>query len=129
MIRSILLYGYLSALLLIAVIVALFFIARPGDAWYQVIVENRSKDAVFVYVDGGGPGLDVEDEIVEGCSTRNLGQIWFRPGHVVQGDVRGIDGQHILTIEESPKLHEFRQGYYSDWYLEVVVPGASDDEC
>ncbi len=126
-----LLYGYLSALLLSAVIVALILFVVPGDAWYTLSVENRSKGAVVLYVDEDRP--DLEDKIIEGCSTRNLGQVWFRsgrlrPGHVVKGEVRGIDGRHILTIEESPELREFRKGS-SAWYLEVVVPGATDDEC
>ena len=124
MMRRLLLYGYLLALLLPAVIVALFFITAPGDAWYRLIVENRSKEAVEVSVYASLLGW--RHEIVEGCSTRNLGQISFRPGEVVRGDVRGIDGQHILTIEESPKL---REGTWADWNLEVVIPGASDDEC
>ncbi len=124
MMRSLLLYGYLSALLLTAVIVALFFISGPADAWYRLIVENRSKDAVVVSVDVSLLGW--HHEIVEGCSTRNLGQISFRPGDVVAGVVRDINGRTVLTIEESPAL---REGTWADWNLEIVIPGATDDEC
>ncbi len=125
MTRSLLLYDYLSALLLIAVIFALFFIGCGlADAWYRLIVENRSKEAVVVSVDVSLLGW--RHEIVDGCSTRNLGQISFRPGEVVEGVVRDFNGRIVLTIEASPEL---REGTWADWNLEVIVPGATDDEC
>lgn len=122
--RRLLLYGYLSALLIPAVVFALVRIGGFGDAWYKFTVENRSKDAVVVSVDESLLGWT--HEIVEGCSTRNLGQISFRPGDVVEGAVRDFKGRMVLTIEAAPEL---REGTWADWNLEVVIPAATDDEC
>lgn len=124
MTRRLLIYGYLSALLIPAIIFALVRFGGVGDAWYMFIVVNRSQDAVVVSVDESLLGW--RHEIVEGCSTRNLGQISFRPGDVVEGVVRDFDGRTVLTIEESPEL---REGTWADWNLEVVIPAATDDEC
>ena len=124
----------------------------PVDTWYELIIENRSKDAVIVFVQDRSM-LDWEDENVEGCSTKSFGGFWFGPGQVVEVEVRDIDGLTILTTEASPKLREgssakfeasdidglgvltteeslnSQQGGSGDWYLGVVVPGTTDDEC
>ena len=124
----------------------------PVDAWYELIIENRSKDTVVVLVDYAYlPNW--EDENIEGCSTKSLGRIWFGPGQVVEVEVRDTDGLTVLTTEASPKLREgssvkvevshidglgmlttedslkLQEGNSADGYLEVVVPGVTDDEC
>ncbi len=114
----------------------------PGKYWiahdvshpskYEVIVENRSKDAVVVYVSGGRLGSKDEDEIIEGCSTKRFGpKSWFAPKptrdlRVSVYDSHGVDRSHILETMASPQSPQESSDY---WYVEVVVPGATDDEC
>ena len=99
---------------------------------YEVIVENRTKDAVVVYVSGRRLGSKDEDEIIEGCSTKRFGpKSWFAPKptrdlRVSVYDSHGVDRRHILETKASP---QFPQESSDDWYVEVVVPGATDDEC
>ena len=105
-------------------------VRRPSK--YEVIVENRSKDAVVVYVSGRRLGSKDEDEIIEGCSTKRFGpKSWFAPKptrdlRVSVYDSHGIDRRHVLETKASPK---FRVDSSDDWYVEVVVPGATDDQC
>ena len=114
----------------------------PGKYWiagsvgraskYEVSIENRSKDAVVVYVSGRRLGSKDEDEIIEGCSMKRFGpKSWFAPKptrdlRVSVYDSHGIDRRHVLETKASPK---FRVDSSDDWYVEVVVPGAADDEC
>ena len=114
----------------------------PGKYWiagsvrhpskYEVIVENRRKDAVVVYVSGGRLGSKDEDEIIEGCSTKRFGpKSWFAPKptrdlRVSVYDSHGVDRRHILETMASPQFPQESSDY---WYVEVVVPGATDDEC
>ena len=62
----------------------------PGKYWiahnvrqtskFEVFVENRSENAVVVYVSGRRLGSKDEDEIIEGCSTKRFGpKSWFAP--------------------------------------------------
>ena len=128
--RSHLANGCVLAMLLSLVVVAfpLTWSGTPRlrltNFWYSLTVENHGKEAVVVLVDGSSPRL--EDVVVEGCSSKRIDYIWFRPGQVVDVDIRDIHGKTILTVEASP---EVREGSSADWYLEVVVPGATDDEC
>ena len=114
----------------------------PGKFWigdnvrhpskYEVIVENRSKDAVVVYVSGRRLGSKNEEEIIEGCSTKRFGpNSWFAPKpvrdmRVSVYDSHGVDRRHILDTKASPQFPQESSDY---WYVEVVVPGATDDEC
>ncbi len=114
----------------------------PGKYWiahnvrhpskFEVIVENRSEDAVVVYVSGRRLGSKDEDEIIEGCSTKRFGpKSWFAPKptrdlRVSVYDSHGVDRRQILETRVSPKFPEDSSDV---WYVEVVVPGAADDEC
>ena len=114
----------------------------PGKYWiahnvrhpskFEVIVENRSEDAVVVYVSGRRLGSKDEDEIIEGCSTKRFGpKSWFAPKptrdlRVSVYDSHGVGRRHILETMVSPKFPEDSSDV---WYVEVVVPGAADDEC
>ena len=114
----------------------------PGKYWiahnvrhpskFEVIVENRSEDAVVVYVSGRRLGSKDEDEIIEGCSTKRFGpKSWFAPKptrdlRVSVYDSHGVDRRQILETRVSPK---FPEDSSDDWYVEVVVPGAAGDEC
>ena len=124
----------------------------PGKFWiagsvrhpskYEIIVENRRKDAVAVYIDKSRLGskfdISLQDEIIEGCSTKRFGpRSWFAPKptrdmHIEVYDIyhgRGgalIHGAPVLTTKVPPR---FREDSSDDWYLEVVVPGDADDEC
>ena len=114
----------------------------PGKYWiahnvrhpskFEVIVENRSEDAVVVYVSGRRLGSKDEDEIIEGCSTKRFGpKSWFAPKptrdlRVSVYDSHGVDRRQVLETMVSPKFPEDSSDV---WYVEVVVPGAADDEC
>ena len=113
----------------------------PGKFWeahnvrhqskYEVTVENRRKDAIVVYVSQRRLASNDEDQIIEGCSTKRFGpKPWLAPPtrdlKVDVWDKDGIHGLFVLTTRVPPK---FREEYSDDWYLEVVVPGATDDEC
>ena len=121
--------GFLLALLFSLVVLAFAIMwsgsrLTPGDAWYALIVVNNSNEAVVVLVDGTSPRL--EDVVIEQSSRKRIESIWFRPGHVVNVEVRDIHGEAILTVDASPLV---REGTSADWYLEVVVPGIAADEC
>ncbi len=124
----------------------------PGKFWiagsvrhpskYEIIVENRRKDAVAVYIDKSRLGskfdISLQDEIIEGCSTKRFGpRSWFAPKptrdmHIEVYDIYHgrdgglIHGAPVLTTKAVPK---FREDSSDDWYLEVVIPGVADDEC
>ena len=114
----------------------------PGKFWiahsvgraskYEVSIENRRKDAVVVYVSGRRLGSKDEDEIIEGCSTKRFGpKSWIAPKpmrdlRVSVYDSHGFDRRHILETMVSPKFPEDSSDV---WYVEVVVPGATGDEC
>ncbi len=157
--RFLLANGCLLALILpVIIFVSAIYISGnvhrflPADTWYELIIENRSKDTVVVLVDDRYlPNREYQD--IEGCSIKSLGRFWYGPGQLVEVEVRDIDGLTILTTEASPKLQEggsvkfevsdidglgmltteeslkSQEGGSGDWYLEVVVPGTTDDEC
>ena len=125
----------------------------PGKYWetynvwhprtYEIIVENQSKDTVVVDIDknrlGSKVGSEGEDEIIEGCSTKRFGgESAVRPRgdelvEVYEMIYRGrsgglVRGDLVLKTKVSPRFPEDSSDDL-DWYLEVVVPGATDDEC
>ena len=119
----------------------------PGKYWIahdvshpnkrEVIVENRRKDAVVVDINKSTLGskfdISLEDEIIEACSTKRFGpKSSFAPKptrdmHIEVYEIyHGRRGDLVLITKVSPKFREDSSDY---WYLEVVVPGATDDEC
>ena len=87
---------------------------------------------MVVWVSGRRLGSKDEDEIIEGCSTKRFGpKPWFGPTpmgklSVSVYDSHGVGRRHILETMVSPKFPEDSSDV---WYVEVVVPGAADDEC